>query len=323
MKKLYYLHNGRSALNYALDNVNFKKNDEILYPEYSCDVLFQYNKRKQFNYKFYKTKDNFFLSPKFLKKEITINTKIIIVINFFGIKQNIKTLYRYCKKKNILLFIDDCHTFYDLNSSSDYDCDVKFLSVSKIFNQLNSGGILQINNESIILKNKLKTKKNNIDFLIKIKKNLKKTHLYEKYKFLKNRPLFEDENFFKSTYNVKNYLLNNVNISIINRIDVKKENRCRIKNYRFWKQICKKFELKPLLDIKNIKHGCPLYFPAITKSHKHSVKMYEYGWVNNVEIVSWPTLHYTQRINKKLIDQWKKIIYFPMEKDYSNRKDLL
>ena len=78
-----------------------------------------------------------------------------------------------------------------------------------------------------------------------------------------------------------------------------------------------------MLDIKNIKHGCPLYFPAITKSHKHSVKMYEYGWVNNVEIVSWPTLHYTQRINKKLIDQWKKIIYFPMEKDYSNRKDLL
>ena len=69
MKKFYYLSNGRSALNYALDNLNLKKIDEILYPEYSCDVLFQYSKKNIHNYKFYKTKNNFFLSLDQLKKK--------------------------------------------------------------------------------------------------------------------------------------------------------------------------------------------------------------------------------------------------------------
>ncbi len=323
MKKFYYLENGRSALNYALNNSNLTKDDEILYPEYSCDVLFQYSRKNQYNYSFYKTKNNFFLSLNLLKKKITSKTKVIIIINFFGIKQNMKILYKLCKQKKILLFVDDCHTYYDLNKSIDYDCDVKFFSPAKIFNQLSSGGVLQINNKSIKLKNILKTKKNNINFIINLKINLKNTQLYEKYKFLKNRPHFEDKNFFKSTYNVSELLLNKKNILIINKIDIKKENKSRIKNFKFWNLVCKKFELKPLLDIKDIKHGCPLYFPAMCKSYKHSIKMYDYGWNNKIEIVSWPSLHSIQRKNKKLINQWQKVIYFPMEKNYSNNKHLL
>ena len=39
MKKLYYLYNGRSALNVVLDSINLKATHEILYPEFACDVL--------------------------------------------------------------------------------------------------------------------------------------------------------------------------------------------------------------------------------------------------------------------------------------------
>lgn len=323
MKKFYYLNNGRSALNYALDSLKLKKNDEILYPEFSCDVLFQYSKKKTYNYKFYKTKDNFFLSLELLKKKITQKTKIIIVINFFGIKQNFKKLYSLCKKNKILLFIDDCHTCYNLNKSSDDDCHVKFFSPTKIFSQLNIGGILQINNKSIELRNRKIDSNNTTNFLITIKKKIKKNLLYEKYKFQKKRPLFEDQNYFKSAYNVSDSLLDNDNIFKIKSINIKNENKKRIKNFKFWFSLCKKFKIKPLLNITDIKHGCPLFFPAISQSYKHSIKLYDFGWSNKIEIVSWPTLHSTQMKNKKLINLWKKIIYFPMDKDYFNRKDLL
>ena len=46
MKKLYYLYNGRSSLNFLLSNLNLKNKDEILYPNFSCDVIFQYSKKK-------------------------------------------------------------------------------------------------------------------------------------------------------------------------------------------------------------------------------------------------------------------------------------
>jgi len=324
MKKFYYLSNGRSALNYALDNLNLKKIDEILYPEYSCDVLFQHSKKNIYNYKFYKTRNNFFLSLNLLKKEITSNTKIIIVINFFGIKQNIKELYKLCKKKKILLFIDECHTYYDLNKSSDNDCDVKFFSPSKIFNELNNGGILQINNKSIQLNSKLKKKSDYlINFFSKIKKKLKNNPLYENYKFSKKRPLYEDKNYFKSTYNVNNFKLDTHNISLINSLNINKENKNRIKNFKFWILLCKKLKIRPLLNIKDIKHGCPLYFPAECKLYKDSIKLYDFGWKNNIEIISWPTLHFSQKKNKKLINQWKKMIYFPMNKNYFDRRNLL
>ena len=91
-------------------------------------------------------KSNFSISIDYLKERITSKTKVIVIINFFGIKQNLKTLYKFCKKNKILLFLDECHTYYNLYHSSDNDCDVKFFSPSKIFDRLNNYGILQVNN---------------------------------------------------------------------------------------------------------------------------------------------------------------------------------
>ena len=99
MKKLYYLYNGRSALNAVLDSINLKAIHEILYPEFACDVLFQFKKRN-YKYNFYSTNKDFTINKELFKKKISSKTKVIILINFFGIKQNTKEIYSYCKKKN-------------------------------------------------------------------------------------------------------------------------------------------------------------------------------------------------------------------------------
>ena len=318
MKNFIYLYNGRSALNFALSNLNLQKDDEILYPEFSCDVIFQFEHKKRYNYKFYQTKENFQLSMNLLKKKITDKTRVIIVINFFGIKQKLKKFYKFCKKKNILLFIDDCHTFYDLNKSSSNDCDIKFFSPSKIFDKILIGGILQVNNNSIDIKKIPILPKLNNNYIKLLKGKIKKLLLYEKIKFLKKRPIFEDENFFESKFIVKKEPLNDAIISKIKSIDSAAENKIRIKNFKYWKKICKKLNIKPLLKVENIKHGCPLYFPALCKSKNQAIKIFNVGWKQRLEIVSWPTLHIKQRKNKRLIKYWKKIVYFPMNKKYFN-----
>lgn len=322
MKKFYYLYNGRSSLNLALANAGLKKKDEILYPEYSCDVIFQYHNKKKYNYKFYQIKDDFNLSFNLLKKKISNKTKVIIVINFFGIKQKLKNLYKFCKKKKILLFVDDCHTFYDLNKSSSNNCDVKFFSPSKIFNKIIVGGILQINNNSIQIENNLPVLKFNNTLTKIFKQKFKKTAFYEKLKFSKPRPKFENENFFKSKFLVNKYSLNKKDILKIKSLNFKIENKLRLKNFVYWNLICKKFMLKPILKINSIKHGCPLYFPAMCKSKIETIKLFDFGWKNKLEIVSWPTLHISQRKNKRLISHWKRMIYFPMDKKYFNNKRL-
>jgi hypothetical protein len=323
MKNFYYLHNGRSALDLALINLNLKSNDEILYPEYSCDVIFQHNKKRIYNYQFYKTKSNFSISIDYLKERITSKTKVIVIINFFGIKQNLKTLYKFCKKNKILLFLDECHTYYNLYHSSDNDCDVKFFSPSKIFDRLNNYGILQVNNHRIKITKNIKIIKKKIILLSILKKRIKDSNFYDKYKFAKKRPKYEDQNFFKSKYDVKNFIYDEKSIIKIKLLDIKKENKLRIKNFKFWKLVCKKLKIKPIINLNVIKHGCPLYFPAICKSYKEAIKIYDLGWKNNVEIISWPTLHMNQKKNKRLIKNWGRHVYFPMEKNYFVRKDIL
>ena len=322
MKKFIYLHNGRSAFNFALNNLDLKKDDEILYPEFSCDVIFQFEPKNHYKYKFYPIKKNFHISLKNLKKKITKKTKIILIINFFGIRQNLKNFYKFCKKKNIFLFVDDCHTFYNLNSSGSNDCDIKFFSPSKIFDKIISGGILQINNKSIDIKKSLIAPKPGINLSKHFKSKLKKFLLYEKFKFLKKRPKFEDENFFKSKFDVRKFSLNKKIVQDINSINVDYEKKIRIKNFKYWNNLCKKLKIKPLLKIENIKHGCPLYYPAICESSFQAKKLFDFGWSNKIEIVSWPTLHIKQRDNKELMKHWRKMVYFPMNKKYFNITNL-
>jgi len=324
MKNFIFLYNGRSALNYALDKIDFKSKDEILYPEFSCDVIFQFKPKTNYNYKFYKTKNNFHLSFNLLKKRITKKTKVIIVINFFGIRQNLKKLYKFCKMKKILLIVDDCHTFYNLKKSSSNDCDLKFFSPSKIFDKILIGGILQINNKSINLEEPyFLPSKLSVNFMKLLKKKLKSFLLYEKIKFLKKRPLFEDENFFESKFIVKKDRLDNFIVNQIKSINSSKERKIRLKNFKYWKRICKKINIKPLLKLNHVNHGCPLYFPALCKSKNQATQMFDIGWKNKIEVVSWPTLHPLQRKNKRLMSYWKKIVYFPMNKKYFNNKSFV
>ena len=132
MKK-HFLYNGRSVLNFILNNLDLKTKKEILVPDFSCDVLFQKKKNDNFFFEFYEIKKNFYFDLRQIEKKITKNTRAIVIINFFGIKQDTKNIYKICKEKDICLIIDDCHTFYKVDKFINKSCDFIFFSPSKFF----------------------------------------------------------------------------------------------------------------------------------------------------------------------------------------------
>lgn len=320
MKKLFYLYNGRSALNYILNNQELSKDDEILYPNFSCDVLFQYLD-KNYNIKFYDIRKNFKFSEKLIKKKINKKTKIILIINFFGMRQNFKKIYSFCKRKKIILIIDECHTYYDLKKIKDKDFDFKFFSPSKVINQINIGGILQINNKKIKIEQNSFSREINNDYFIKTKQIIKKIIFFEKFKYYLKRPNYENIDAFKSKIDVNNFFLSKKLIKKINSINLKKESELRLRNFVYWEKMCEKLGIRPLLKFEDIKHGCPYLFPAICNDKFEASKIFNYGWKNKIDITSWPTLNKAQKKNRQLVNYWKKIVYFPMHKEfYLNQK---
>tara|TARA_B100001059_G_scaffold202054_1_gene209804 strand:- start:260 stop:1231 length:972 start_codon:yes stop_codon:yes gene_type:complete len=321
MKK-HFLYNGRSTLNFILNNLDLKKKREILVPDFTCDVLFQKKKNDNYLFEFYKIKKNFYFDFKEIEKKITKNTRAIVIINFFGIKQNTKKIYEICKKKDICLIIDDCHTFYKLKNSINKNCDFIFFSPSKIFPILSNGGILlEVNKRFLIKSYSFAKQKNNYFYLLKL--ILKRIFYKTSLKFLFKRHNYENLNAFKSQHLIKDMNLSASNINKIKKLNVNQNKTFRKKNFIFWTKLSKKLNIKPIFKYKEIKHGLPLFFPAITKNSKHSSKIFDFGWSNNIDIVSWPTLHSKQKKNKKLVNYWKQLVFFPMEKKYFLNKDLL
>tara|TARA_B100000989_G_scaffold66173_1_gene46013 strand:+ start:7288 stop:8262 length:975 start_codon:yes stop_codon:yes gene_type:complete len=308
MKNIFYFYNGRSALNFILESLNLGIDHEILYPEFTCDVLFQY--RKKYRYDFYKTNNDFSFNFNLIKKKITNNTKVVILINFFGIIQNTKKIYNFCKKKKIFLVIDDCHTFYNPKKKLSYDCDFKFFSPGKVIPELGFGGIL-IDYNNVIHKNENFRICKSQNTKLFLKRFVKSTILYKTFKSLKKRPKYENPNFFRSKYIVKRCYLNKKDQNIINNFDYIAQKKISHQNFKFWTRVSKELNVKPLINYKFIKHGIPLYYVAKCRNKLHAKKIFDFGWRHNIEITSWPTLNKKMKKKKDVINYWNKLVFFP------------
>lgn len=317
--KLYFF-NGRSTLNLILKNLNLTSSNQILIPEFTCDVLFQKYKNDKFKYNFYKTNKNFFFNFNEIKNKINSETKVIVIINFFGIRQNTKKIYNFCKKRKICLIIDDCHSFYNLNRCKSFNCDFIFFSPSKILDNISNGGILFKASSRYKFK-KIPILRQAYNYFYDLKYISKKYLPNIIFKFYRKRPKYENINEFNSTKLLRDIMLSKKTIRKIESTNLKLEKKKRKKNFLFWNKLSKKLKITPLHTYDQVDHGLPIYFSAVASNKKHAIKIFEFGWNHNINIVSWPTLHSKQKKNKKLVEYWNKLVFFPMDKNfYLNRK---
>ena len=86
-----------------------KIGDEILIPDFICDVILHPLLKLGIKYKFYPLNDD--LSPKWVGMEnlLSNNSKAILMIHYFGQASDIKSFKSFSEKNNLFLIEDNAH----------------------------------------------------------------------------------------------------------------------------------------------------------------------------------------------------------------------
>lgn len=317
MKTIFFSHS-RTALKYGIKALQIQEGDNILIPDYICDVILHPLKQLKLLPQYYPLLDD--LSPdwKILGEMLTIRTKAVLMVHYFGQPQRIHEFQEFCKKHSLYLIEDNAHGFCGKHEGKLLGTfgDIGITSPRKTLD-LPSGGILHINySKSQLIDNNIEILDTfQINYLKEtIKRKLKYFTLLKRFtrKHIKARPIYWDPSAFKemSVPDLKidsfsKYFITNVNDSNIRR------DRQRV--YLDWFRFALNKGLKPVFS-KLGKEACPIVFPAYTNGPVESRFWFDWGWKRGYNISSWPTLP-DEIINKDgdELDRWKRLICFPIE----------
>ena len=59
-----------------------------------------------------------------------------------------------------------------------------------------------------------------------------------------------------------------------------------------------------------------MHFVGLAKNQNHAKKIFDWGWKNNIEILSWPSFYSNKNLNKHLIKKWRKYICIPLNQNF-------
>ena len=316
MHKTLYFKNGRSALDYGLDILKIKKNSTVLLPEIICDVAVKVFINKNFKIKFYKLDSNFNPIWSELNKIKNKNLSAILMLHFFGYPQNFAKFLNFTKKKKIYLIEDNCHSLsvkYK-NKRLGKIGHIAIDSPRKILDDLYSGGRLHINVNKKYLKQNFESYRPSYNEILK--KNIKRKFIYL-FKFLKfsgKRPRFESPYCFSdqdNDFSIKK--IDKKSLKIIKKTKLIEEIKKRKKLFLKLNKFSNINNIKPIF--KNYNNIVPMHFVGKTKSKKHTKKLLDWGWKNQIDILTWPSFYSKFKLNKKLLNRWEKYICISLNQD--------
>tara|TARA_B100000575_G_C23128860_1_gene654439 strand:+ start:499 stop:1455 length:957 start_codon:yes stop_codon:yes gene_type:complete len=311
--KLYFNY-GRTALDFALKQKNFKINDEILVPDYICSSVVKVIEKNNIKIRYYDTTINFKPIWEKLDEYLNKNTKILLMVHYFGIPQDIQKFIQFSSNNNLILIEDNSHGFEGLHENKILGTfgDIGISSPRKMFSFL--GGILYINNEKFKIsypkENNLK-KYNPINNYKLHTSEILKTTKNKIKKYIKKRYPYENLDYFRNEEETeKNIIIFDKSIEgLISKINWKKYKFRKYKKIQKILDLAKKNNLEPVY--KNYSEELnPWCIPFYTRSHSDSIKWFEWGWKNNFEIFSWPTLPKELVEKEMILKRWKDLICF-------------
>ena len=320
MRQILYFNNGRSALNVGIKILSLKKGSIILVPEIICDVVIEVILKNNLKIDYYKLDDKFQPIWSDLYKKSYNKISCILMVHFFGYPQNFTKFKKLTKEKKISLIEDNCHSL-DINhgvNTLGLRGDIGIDSPRKLINNLYSGGRLFINKNYNYNLSYIKEFKPSL--LEKVKKKLKYyfPNLILRFKFFRKRPIYESPYLFSGQD--KNFSLkkmDQISKNKLNKLNYKKESLKRTESFQKINNFSKNNEIKPVFKIS--KNLIPLYFVGIAKSHNHAKKIFDWGWRNNIEIVSWPSFYKNNKLKKKLLKRLMKYICIPLDQNFQKK----
>jgi perosamine synthetase len=294
-----------------------EQGDEILYPEYICDVTLVPCQKMGITTRFYPVDER--LNPDLIetKKLITQKTKAFLSVNYFGFPQPFEEIRQFCKENNLIFIEDNAHGFlsrkYDLLLGSFGDISVfSFRKTLETFN----GAALVINNRKL---QTLSAKNPKAYFGRGL---LKESDFVKRFKVLKwyiERVL--GRKLFKRKFSVPRhgstqdedlpYLIDDSSLKKINTTNPTDEIERRRGKYSKWLEFSKDHDdLSPLFP--TLPDGvCPQAAPFLTSSRD---KWLKWGDEKRLNVSTWPTLPFevSRNSNSKAVKLWEKLLLFPL-----------
>ncbi len=318
MKSLFFLR-GRTALYYGLKYLNFNEGDEILVPSLICDVVIDEVKKLGIKPVFYEVNERFEAKWNDIDKKYTKKIKGILMVHFFGKPQKLKKFKIFCKRKKIYLIEDNCHGFSGIKNTKFFG-DIVIMSPYKIIKQINYGGILIIKKNLMktdLSLNSKKVHKNTIYTYFKTK--TKSSKIFNKiYRNFFNRPNYESISIQKKEPSYYNKLLDKKTIQIIKDFSFNREKNLRLKRFNIWKKVIQKFKLVPYFNYSNKDNYILWYLVVKINNYKIRKKIYNWGWKNNIDIVSWPSFPNEFKEKDQIYKFSRKFVLFPLNVDLRN-----
>ena len=241
------------------------------------------------------------------------------MVHFFGKPQKLKKFKIFCKQKKIYLIEDNCHGFNGIKNTK-FCGDIVIMSPYKIIKEINYGGILIVKKKLMKIDFNLNSKKihkNTIYTIFKSKIKNNKTFIRIYRNFFK-RPNYESISIKKKEPEYDNRLLDEKTVKIIKDFSFNREKNLRVKRFNIWKDVIKKFKLIPYFNYSNKDNYILWYLVVKISNYKIRKRIYNWGWKNNIDIVSWPSFPNEFKEKDQVYKFSRKFVLFPLNIDLRN-----
>ena len=316
---LYFSH-ARTAMKYGLKSLDFHNKDQILIPDFICEVVLHPLNELNIGYDFYPINDD--LTPKWdeLEKLLTSKTKAIMMVHYFGQPQNVDVFKRFCKKHTLYLIEDNAHGYGGVLNGQPLGSfgDIGFSSPRK---QLltNSGGVLY--QQGVIVHPPKEMPRFPVFYLKDLLLGVLRKLPYLKAllrRILKKKPNYSDPAAFPET-KVGDYAIDGISQY---RIEEENWNNHAESRRNTWLQLSEfaiNNGLTPIWD-KPHNESSPWVFPVYTSNKEERLHWLHEGWVKGFDVFPWPTLpEKVIQSSSVAVKRWEHLLCFHL----NNRPKML
>jgi len=289
---------GRVALCEGLRTLGIKPGDNVLVPDYICNVVISSFNHIGIQTKFYAINRDLTPDWESVKKKIDRSTRAFLIVNYFGFANDLSWAGKFCKENKIFLIEDNAHGFL----SSQGECalgssgDISIFSFRKTF-PMPVGAALVINNRKLMARVPetayLQGKSNLIRFLIKSSVHFwqcSSGFLPSNYISNKLREI-EQGNDGCEEHNINEYFIKFSKMSglILKHLNVSFIAGQRRKMYLQWLDIFKRSpNYKAGIVFSGLPDGIvPYVFPVLVDNQKQFILEM---WRKKIQCFSWPFL---------------------------------
>ncbi|MEK8023473.1 MAG: DegT/DnrJ/EryC1/StrS family aminotransferase [Candidatus Hydrogenedentota bacterium] len=308
---------GRTALKYGLQALGLGQGAEILVPEMTCRSLLVPLREKGMNAVYYRIRRDFTPDWEHLESAATSDTKALIMIHYFGIPQDIDRFQAFCRARSIFLVEDNAHGYggrrYELLLGR--FGDIGFSTPRKTFGVVN--GAYLYARDGLVLP---KTALSGLEPMNLIREQMRfhKRRFLEQSNWLRRKflpPLpYDSQDHFRDTVR-RDWNMDIKTDQFLERQDLDDAARRRRELYGIWREWAERQDIEPVH--REIDGTCaPMVFPAWTRSADESRAWFDWGYRNEIDVHSWPTLprELVER-GSDALENWKRTVCFPIHQE--------